>query len=262
MPSMIALTLAVAIAACRAAPLDAPHKEPSMTSSSTTPTTAASLSGSDDCTPPRVEQIGPVSGTADATILLLHGYGADAASMVPIARALSNALPTAVVLVPDGCEPWDGGPGGRQWFSRVDLDGPTRTARTAQVSARLSKWIDATIAARALPADRVVFSGFSQGAMLAMHLGLHHVPAARAVVAFSGRFVDASTAQGPAGLPVMVIHGDRDAMIPFAEAAISERELTKRGAVVTRVDRPGMAHEIDMPALTAATRFLRGVLGK
>lgn len=227
-----------------------------------TRTTPSSAVVADDCAPPNVEQIGPVAGRADATILLLHGYGADAASMVPVARALSNALPTAVVLVPDGCEPWDGGPGGRQWFSRVDLDGPTRTARTEQVSARLSAWLDRTLAARALPADRVVFSGFSQGAMLAMHLGLHHSPAARAVVAFSGRFVDGVETPGPAGLPVMVIHGDRDAMIPFSEAAISERELVKRGAVVTRVDRPGMGHEIDMPALTAATRFLRTALAR
>jgi len=126
---------------------------------------------------------------------------------------------------------------------------------------RVSRFVDAELLRRGLPRDRVAWAGFSQGAMLSQWMAVHARPRPLAVVSFSGRFDDDSPVEAPVATPVLLVHGGRDAIIPFAEAERAERALRARGAVVDRVDRPAMAHAIDSESLAAAVAFLARHLG-
>ncbi len=81
-----------------------------------------------------------------------------------------------------------------------------------------------------------------------------------AAVSFSGRFDD-DAPDDPVTTPVLLVHGERDAVIPFAESDVAQRALAARGAKVERLDRPAMGHSIDAESLNAAVAFLARSLG-
>jgi phospholipase/carboxylesterase len=213
------------------------------------------------CSPPGVRVIGPAEGPADTTLIMLHGYGANAADIEPAARVLAGAGSHLVVLVPDGCDPSEGAPGRRKWWDFRRGADPTRASNVRTASIRVSRFVDAELQRRALPRDRVVWAGFSQGAMISQWMAVHATPRPLAVVSFSGRFDDDTPIGAPVGTSVLLVHGGRDAMIPFAKAERAEQALVARGAKVERVDRPAMGHSIDRESLAAAVAFLARNLG-
>lgn len=210
------------------------------------------------CTPPEVLQLGPTTAPAEATIVVLHGFGTTAADMERVARALMSASSRLAVLIPDGCDAADGHPRGRQWWSRARS--ADRSAAMSYAGARVSRLVKAELERRRLPRDRVAWAGFSQGAMLAQWMAVHGSPTPVAAISFSGRLDDDSPVGPPVGTPVLLVHGARDTMVPFAEAARSEATLTLRGAKVERLDRPTMGHAIDDDSLRAAIAFLTRTL--
>jgi phospholipase/carboxylesterase len=208
--------------------------------------------------PPRVLTIPAATPAPGFLLVVLHGVGASADDLYPIARAWSPSLPGAEALLPDGLQPFDGGGSGRQWFSLRGITDATRPALVRGAASDVSAWIDEQLAARQLGRERVVLVGFSQGSMLAMWLAVHRQPAPLAVVAYSGRFADDTPAPGgQAPAPVLIVHGSADPMIPVEQAAVAERELARRGAKVARVIVPGLGHGISPDGARQGLAFVR-----
>jgi phospholipase/carboxylesterase len=189
-------------------------------------------------------------------VVLLHGVGADAASFEGVARALSASLPQAELLVPDGLDAFDGGGSGRQWFSVRGVTAANRPARVREASARVSTWIDAELARRGLPADRLVVGGFSQGAIVAAWLGVHREPRPAALLMLSGRVADDEKPVVGSGPRVFIGHGDVDTVMPVEEAASAARTLDAWGARVTTRIYPGLGHQVDARELHDLGEFL------
>lgn len=194
-------------------------------------------------------------------LVLLHGVGANAADLRPLADALAAALPLAECAVPDGFQPWDGGGDGRQWFSLAGLTDANRPARVRAAAEEVSRWIDAELSRRKLGGDRLVLLGFSQGAMVAASVALHRKPAPAAVVLLSGRVAEASApVPGAVSWPAFVAHGAADPVIPVSVVEPSVRALEAWGAKVTKRVYPGLGHEIGREELRELLAFLAGVV--
>ncbi|MFT3914223.1 MAG: dienelactone hydrolase family protein [Anaeromyxobacteraceae bacterium] len=194
-------------------------------------------------------------------VILLHGVGADAASFQPLARALAQGLPQAEFLVPDGFHPFDGGGGGRQWFSLSGITEETRPLRVKAAAEEVSRYIDAELARRKLGGDRLVLVGFSQGAIVAASVTLHRRPAPAALVMLSGRVSEASSpVAGAVSTPVLVAHGEADPRIPVDYAPDSARLLGAWGAKVTVRRYRGVGHEVSPEELRDVQAFLAEVL--
>jgi len=208
--------------------------------------------------PPRVLTIAPTIGKAEYLMVFLHGVGASADSFLPVARALAPALPSAEVLVPEGIHPFDGGPGGRQWFSIRGVTEENRPARVRQAGAEVSAWIDGALAARGLRGERLIVVGFSQGAILANWLALHRKPAPAAIIALSGRLAeDAPPTAGMTDTQVLIVHGGRDGMMPAALAEEAAQGLEARGAKVRVRVFPELGHGVDEAVIQEARQFLQ-----
>lgn len=202
--------------------------------------------------PPRVLHVKPAAAPSQL-VVVLHGVGADADDLLPVARALSPTLPDAEWLVADAFHPFSGGGPGREWFSIVGVTEENRGARVKIAAEEVARWIDDELAARKLGWDRLVLLGFSQGSILANWLAVHRGP--RAVVAFSGRFAD----DGPmvrTSTPVLVVHGARDPVIPVSNADDVKKALEARGARVTVSIHPALGHGIDAQGIDEARAFL------
>ena len=211
---------------------------------------------------PRVLTIPPASGKAEYLVVLLHGVGATADSFFPIAQALAPALPNAEFLVPDGFQPFDGAPSGRQWFSIRGVTDENRPPRVEQGAAPLNAWIDQELSRRGLGGDRLIVLGFSQGAIMAHWLALRRNPAPAAIVSIAGLLAVEGRPVAPKPSRVLLVHGAADTRMPVSLAHEAASELKARGVDVKLQVIPGLAHGIDARALDQVKQFLVEVTGQ
>lgn len=206
---------------------------------------------------------GPQSGAAPKQLVVLcHGLGADGQDLIGLAPLWADTLPDALFIAPDGPEPCDGAPYGRQWFSLIDRSPAVVAAGVASARESLDAFLDDQLARLGLPADAYVLIGFSQGAMTALFTGLRRPTPPRAIVAFSGRLLgtpppaptpSSPTTDGPA---VLLVHGEADQVVPVACSREAESALQAAGWAVESLYLAGLGHGIDGPGITAAARVL------
>jgi len=132
------------------------------------------------------------SGRATSLVVFVHGYGADGADLLGLADVMAQALPDTVFVAPDAPEACAGNPFGRQWFPIPWLDGSSPVAAAVGLAAAaddLGAFLDARLADEGLAAGALALVGFSQGAMLALHVAVRRAVAVAAVVSYSGRLL-------------------------------------------------------------------------
>ena len=104
-------------------------------------------------------------------IFIFHGYGADKTNMEPIGKAFSRFFDNAEIHMPDGIHECEEGIG-LCWFTYDDNDVGEMYKSYLQSESEIKNYVDTVISKNNLTYDDVVFAGFSQGAMLALTLGL------------------------------------------------------------------------------------------
>lgn len=215
---------------------------------------AAALDG------PRLE---PRSGRARQLVVLLHGYGADGHDLIDIGRAWQPLLPEAAFVAPHAPEPCSQAPMGRQWFGLTFRDPHERWVGVNAAAPALNRFLDAEMARRALSPGALALVGFSQGTMMALHVGLRRNPAVAAIVGYSGILV-APNAGGIAAMeaevvarpPVLLVHGDRDELIPAQALFHAAQGLAALGVPVEWHLSAGVGHGIDPEGLRHGGEFL------
>lgn len=206
----------------------------------------------------------PLSGgPARQLVVLLHGVGADGADLAELIPYVAPALPDAAFVSPDGPEPCDMAPFGRQWFSLADRSGPALAAGVRRAAKVLDAYLDQQLARFGLTEADCALVGFSQGTMTALHVAPRRERALAAVVGFSGAVVAAETltAELRSRPRVLLVHGDADEVVNPACLPQAERSLSAVGIPVLAEIRPELGHSIDAPGLGLAVAFLRQAFG-
>lgn len=202
------------------------------------------------------------SGKATSMVIFLHGYGADGADLLGLADPLAPHLPDTVFLAPDAPEPCAGNPFGRQWFPIPWLDGSSEDeARNGLRRAALDidAFIDARLAEASLTDAALAVVGFSQGTMMALHVLPRRATPVAGIVGFSGRLIEPESldAEARSKPPILLIHGDADPMVPFAEMGNAGRALTAAGFETFGHVMKGTGHGIAPDGLSVALAFLK-----
>jgi len=201
------------------------------------------------------------SGAAKNLVILLHGYGADGNDLIGLAGPLGGALADTEFVSPNAPEPCAMSPMGRQWFPISYLDGSSEQEMRdgmARAVVALDAFVDAEIARSGLPASQVALVGFSQGTMMALHVGPRRADALAGIVGFSGRLLEPEALGGQVASkpPVLLIRGTADPVVPFDSMAAAEEGLGAAGLSVETLARPGLVHGIDERGMVAAAQFL------
>ncbi|GAB3438648.1 alpha/beta hydrolase [Insolitispirillum peregrinum] len=198
-------------------------------------------------------------------ILTLHGVGSNGADMAPVGEALASVVPGSRTASPDAPDsfggPSFGGAGRWQWFS---IDGVTTSNRPQRVMAARAAFdavVGQIIAAHGLEQalDRVVFAGFSQGAIMALDAVASGRWAVGAVLAFSGRLASPLPLTPASGTPVLLLHGEADPVMPTRESLLACDALTLQGMRAEVQTFPGLGHGISPATIAAGQRFLSGI---
>lgn len=203
-----------------------------------------------------------LSGKPLNMVIFLHGYGADGSDLLGLADPLAPHLPDTHFLAPDAPQPCLGAPYGRQWFPIPWIDRSSEAEAMAGLdsSARLlDAFVDARMAEMKIAAEKVVLFGFSQGAMMAMHVAPRRAEALGGVVAIAGRLLrpERLAAEARVRPPVLLIHGDADQVVPFGDMALAGQALDAAGFETFGHVMQGTGHGIANDGLSVALAFLR-----
>lgn len=194
-----------------------------------------------------------------ALIVLLHGYGDTGDNFLAVAQGLAAYVPEAFFWVPDGLDPWEDSPLGRQWFSLQDVTleqpfSPMLMQRMDQAAVRLLTLLKAGIGPFQGP---ILIGGFSQGAAMAMHIGLQHAPVA-GIVGFSGFYT--LTHPPRYCCPVFWYHGQDDQIVPITLLDQARLSFAHYHIPLQVCRIPKVAHTIVNPGLQAAGQFIQQLL--
>lgn len=202
-------------------------------------------------------------GTARHLVVLLHGYGANGDDLIGLADAWREMLPHAVFVAPNAPQTVPGTAFGRQWFplraagfgdaEQMMLDA---SARVAPAAPTMHAFLDSELMRHNLAPSALGLVGFSQGTMLALHVGVRRPVPVAAVVGYAGIFARSSEPLAPELPPILLSHGDADEVVPVTALFDAAPALGDAGASVRWHIAPGIGHGIDPESLYLGGRFL------
>ena len=207
----------------------------------------------------------------DASIIVLHGLGADGNDFVPFAQELDLRAVGAVRFVfphaPVIPVTINGGYAMRAWYDilasdlvqREDETGLRRSVASIEVLIEREK-------SRGIASHRIVLAGFSQGCAMALLTGLRHGERLGGIAGLSGYLPLAATTAAERhpenqGTPVFLAHGRMDPVVSLARATASRDALIALGWKVQWHDYP-MAHSVCQEEIADFNRWLVGVLAR
>jgi phospholipase/carboxylesterase len=209
---------------------------------------------------PRLE---PRSGKAQHLVVFLHGYGADGNDLIDIGRAWQPLLPNAAFVSPHAPHPCGQAPMGREWFPLTMRDPGERWTGVNAAAPKLNAFLDSELARRQLSPTALALVGFSQGTMMALHVGLRRSVGPAAIVGYSGMLVtpediDAEkfAAEIRSRPPVLLVHGDQDQLIPVQALLQAAQGLASLDIPAEWHISPGVGHGIDQEGLRHGGEFL------
>ena len=205
----------------------------------------------------------PRSGAAPKQIvLLLHGFGSSGADMIALAPHWQDALPDALFLAPHAPQRCGMMAAGYQWWGLSGFAPSALAAGASSAAPAINAFIDRKLEQYGLGNSKLALVGFSQGTMMALHVGLRRPQAVAAVVGYSGILTNmADVAHKKLAMPpVLLIHGTADPVVPIAALHRAESELTRLGVQVTTHVSQGIAHSIDPVGLKFGRDFVASAL--
>jgi phospholipase/carboxylesterase len=209
-------------------------------------------------------RIAPQSGgRARQLVVFLHGYGADGNDLIDIGRAWQPLLPDAAFVSPHAPRPCGQASVGKEWFPLTFRDMNERWVGVNAAAPGLNAFLDAELARHGLSPAALALVGFSQGTMMALHIGLRRAAAPAAIVGYSGLLVTPVSGELKAMQheivsrpPVLLVHGDQDDLIPAQALFQGAQGLSALGVPVEWHLSQGIGHGIDGEGLRHGGEFL------
>ena len=209
-------------------------------------------------------------GEATASVIWLHGLGADGNDFAPVVPELGEAIVRSTRFVfphaPHMPVTINGGMVMRAWYdiADVELDRRADESGVRASEARLRELIQSE-RERGLASERIVLAGFSQGGAIALHTGLRHPERLAGIMALSTYLPLAESARREAqaanrDVPIFMAHGSQDPVIPLALSERSRRFMRELGYDVECHTYP-MPHSVCAEELRDIACWLERVLG-
>lgn len=208
-------------------------------------------------------RLAPLSGSKpNALVVLIHGYGSNGDDLISLAPMMQPSLPGAAFVAPNAPSQMPGMAAAYQWWP-IDTFSMTERAAGAQAAApALDAFITEELKNAGLTSDRLLLIGFSQGTMMALHVGLRRPEAIAGIIGISGMLVapERLKPEIQSRPPVLLIHGTEDDVVPFRSMDLASTALADVNVPVELHVSPGIGHSIGPDGLNAATRFAQRVL--
>ena len=149
-------------------------------------------------------------------IILLHGYGGDGKDISTLSLNWKRHLPNTVFICPNGHESCPINPSGFQWFDLTKDDPSYILEESLKAEKILNKFINEVKNKFNLENSKICLSGFSQGCMMSINLGITSVKKYNCIIGFSGKIINTKDLETrkKSSTNTLLIHGDADQVVP------------------------------------------------
>ena len=202
------------------------------------------------------------SGETENMVVLLHGYGANGGDLLGLSEVWGPSMPNTLFVAPDAPSPCDSHPAGRQWFP-IEAAGPVDRMDMIHNLIRsfneLNEFLDVENERAGVPEEKTILVGFSQGTMMALHVGLRRQRQLAGIVGYSGKLLNPSLLESELVTrpPVMLVHGQDDEVVPSSQSIEADEFLKRSGINSQLYLAPRLGHSIDMFGLGLALNFMK-----
>ncbi len=197
-------------------------------------------------------------GSPRQIVLLLHGFSSSGDDMISLAPHWQDALPDALFLAPHAPQKCGMMGAGYQWWGLSGFVPSALAAGASSAAPAIDAFIDRKLEEYGLTEDDLALVGFSQGTMMALHVGLRRQRAVAAVVGYSGMLTGGAELahREHTKPPVLLVHGTADPVVPIAAMHMAESELKRLDVPVTTHISYGVPHSVDPVGLRLGKEFV------
>ena len=201
-------------------------------------------------------------GSPKQIVLLIHGYGSNGADLISLAPHWQRDLPDALFLAPNAPQRLSNLSSGYQWWPLSAFTPLALASGAASAAPAIEAFIERKLHQYGLTEANLAIVGFSQGTMMALHVGLRRPLKVAAIVGYSGMLTGGhKLSHLPITRPpVLLVHGSADPVVPVAALHAAKTELEHLGIDVTAHVSPGVGHSVDPVGLKMGGNFVTKAL--
>ena len=191
-------------------------------------------------------------------VILLHGYGGDGKDISVLTLNWKRFLKNTIFLCPDGHEVCKINPIGFQWFDLENNDKLYILNEVKKAEDKLQKYIDEVKKQYSLKNSQICLSGFSQGCMMSINLGIISVEEFACVVGFSGKIIDKNDLVKRINSKprTLLIHGEKDEIVPPNNLLESKDFFLRNNIELETMLIKDCDHHIPIEASSTALKFI------
>ena len=192
-------------------------------------------------------------------IILLHGYGGDGKDISMLTLGWKRFLPNTIFLSPNGHEACPINPTGFQWFDLTKDDPLYILEQSKKAEKKLQQFIDEVKIEYNLKNSQICLSGFSQGCMMSINLGLLDKENFNCVVGFSGKIIDQQdlVSRKTSSTKMLLIHGELDAVVSPTSLLEAKDFLIRNDVHVETKMIKNCEHNIPVEASSHALNYIK-----
>ena len=194
----------------------------------------------------------------DNAILLFHGYGGDGKEISSLTYNWKRFLPNTIFLCPDGHEVCPVNPSGFQWFDLTKDDPKYIIAQSLKAEKVIHKFIKEVKDEYQLNNSKICLSGFSQGCMMSINIGLTSDENFNCIVGFSGKIIDKENLSQriTSKTKILLLHGELDTVVSPSNLLEAKDFLLRKKIEVETNMIPNCEHHIPIKASSIALNYL------
>tara|TARA_S200000501_G_scaffold372335_2_gene417151 strand:+ start:55 stop:714 length:660 start_codon:yes stop_codon:yes gene_type:complete len=195
----------------------------------------------------------------DNVVILLHGYGGDGQDISMLTLNWKRFLKNTLFLCPNGPQRCAINPTGYQWFDLTINDEKYILNEVKKTEQILNKFIDEVKKKYDTPSNKIILSGFSQGCMMAINVGLTNIERFNCIIGFSGKIIDKTDLEHRKknSTNILLIHGDIDEVVPVSNILEAKDFLIRNNIEVNTQIVKNCGHNIPVEASSLALQFIK-----
>ena len=192
-------------------------------------------------------------------IILLHGYGGDGNDISAVTLNWKRFLPETIFICPNGHEICPINPNGFQWFDLQKDDPDYILEETFKAEKKLNFFINEIKSEYNLNNSEICISGFSQGCMMSINLGLITEENFNCIVGFSGKVIDKENLSKriKSKTKMLLIHGDQDVVVPPSSLLEAKDFLIRHKVNIETKMIINCGHHIPIEASSHALNYIK-----
>ena len=195
----------------------------------------------------------------DSAVILLHGYGGDGKDISMLTLNWKRFLKNTIFLSPDAHEVCKINPSGFQWFDLNTDDKEYILSESKKAEIKLKQYVEEIKLEYKLKNSNICLSGFSQGCMMSINIGLTSYESFNCIVGFSGKIIDKDDLSHriKSKTNMLMIHGDLDPIVPPNNLLETKDFLIRHKINVNTLMIKNCEHHIPIEASSAALNFIK-----